>query len=476
MTTAAALWREGAAEAALALAWKDYDAAPGSRAASVLLARILRENPTLAVAEREAALCALLTNPDVDPAAVSEAGWLLALRGDVLSQDSGFEAMARRVEGSALVLTLLREDIVTVLAAETALTALRRWLLLGGRWSAFPKTAAALIAQAGMNGGAWLFDDKERARFAGDDGIAPAFRRAAQGRPRDFADATTRAVAEQYEAWPYPMWHRVMAGDPLTLAQEVRERDPGGPEAIAEPGEILIAGCGTGRQAAIRARRAPHDKITAIDLSEASLDYARTRCAELGLHGIAFRSLDLHEAGSLGRKFDVVECTGVLHHLPDPEKGWAALAGVLKPGGAMHIMVYSRIARLRVAARRRYLSDLESRPIDDDVLREARRRMMALPAAAMPRGREFSALAHVHDLLLHRHEDPFDIARIRRGLDALGLRLIRFELPRQRDRVAYRAANPQDPLQRDFDAWSAFERDRPTVFAGMYDFWCRKPL
>jgi hypothetical protein len=39
---------------------------------------------------------------------------------------------------------------------------------------------------------------------------------------------------------------------------------------------------------------------------------------------------------------------------------------------------------------------------------------------------DFATLSGTYDLLLHRHEDPFDIPRIERALDRFGLRLLLF--------------------------------------------------
>jgi hypothetical protein len=47
----------------------------------------------------------------------------------------------------------------------------------------------------------------------------------------------------------------------------------------------------------------------------------------------------------LGRQYDKVVCTGVLHHLKDPDAGLRALRGVLRPGGAMVLMVYGTYGR-----------------------------------------------------------------------------------------------------------------------------------
>jgi SAM-dependent methyltransferase len=186
--------------------------------------------------------------------------------------------------------------------------------------------------------------------------------------------------------------------------------------------------------------------------------------------------LDLHDVAALRRRFDFISCVGVLHHLPDPEKGWAALVDVLKPGGVMQVMLYSAAARLRMQALRAAFCDLLQHPISDDLLREARRRAVARNAKGMVGSSDFFTLAGVHDLLLHRHEDPFDVRRIGRAIDALDLELLAFRLPNRHRRARYRADHPHDPLFRDRAAWEALEKAEPTLFSGMHEFWCRKPV
>jgi hypothetical protein len=44
----------------------------------------------------------------------------------------------------------------------------------------------------------------------------------------------------------------------------------------------------------------------------------------------------------------MIVCTGVLHHLADPDAGLRALASVLKPEGAMYLMVYAPYGRTGV--------------------------------------------------------------------------------------------------------------------------------
>lgn len=477
LETAEAFWKAGAIPDALREVLAAHDASPGV-AEKIFLARIYRDAADLLTADRTELLTELLTQPQIDPAAVSGAGWRYLTRETDLLRVPPQE-MAPRVEADAMVLTLLREDVLAHIEGENAFTALRRWLLLTGRDAEFPRLRAALIAQASLNGGAWIFGEDEAARLAGAGDFAPAYLPAARhrARARDIADPVTRAVAEQYEAWPYPVWTRVLQGKTRSIAERLHSFDPEGPDVLADPAQVLVAGCGTGRQVAVWAQRSPGDHFTCIDISQASLAHGEERCVALGITNVTFKLLDLHDVATLGRSFDVVLCTGVLHHLPDPEAGWAALAGVLKPGGMMHIMVYSRVARMRLAALRATLGDILKGPMSDDTLREIRRRVLALPQArALLRGRDFHSLAGVHDLLAHRHEDLFDQARIKRGIERLGLQLVRFELPRQAHRARYARENPGDPLQRDFAAWMQLERNEPSLFIAMYDFWCRKPV
>ena len=467
-----ALWAEGQTGRALAAAWRACDADPDDRGTKILLARILAAHPLAATWDRARDLHRLLNDPDIDPGTVAPAGWSLLLRGGNFFRPD-VAATAARLEQSAFARDLLKATYVTSIEVERALTRVRRWLLLSRRSDEFPLSTEALIAQAAHNCGAWIFDDEERAAVEGDDvPVALAYRPSSPvpGRAGAFEDEVTRAVAEQYEGWPYPVWTRVMA-EAVSFRDTIRSIDPGVNDPASDP-DILIAGCGTGHEAALIALQCPAAKIAAIDISAASLRYARARCTEMGLGNIEFGQLDLHLASKLGRGFDIVVCSGVLHHLPSPERGWAALCDVLKPGGLMKVMLYSKTARENVRIARAAIADLSGTAVTDDLLRAVRRRL--IDTSQYPKSRDFFTLPGVHDLLLHRHEDLFDVPRIERTLAALGLELMGFCLSNPRNEVLYARENPHDPLRRDFAAWAALEERKPAVFGGMYEFWCRK--
>lgn len=435
--------------------------------------------------DKKSDLLQLLQDREIAPQYISAAGWVLIVRDaswEAASNNGEFDTLAARLNDDELGLALLRETPVFCRDAERALTQVRRWLLFSGQWQRYRRLVDALAVQAVLNGGAWPFDEAERALLDQASGVPivaayPHARVSALTPHSDVVDPVTRGVAEDYERWPWPVWHRVMVQKRKRLPEVIRALDPDGPDCLPVDVKILIAGCGTGEDAVTVALEYPDAAITAIDISETSLRYAHQQSAALGVRGIRFLKLDLHNISELHERFDVIYCCGVLHHLPNPERGWAALATVLRPGGVMRIMLYSRIGRLWIAAARTLIRDLAPEPVNDDLLRRVRQRFMDRSDLRLAQyvidSEGFSTLAGTHDLLLQRHEDSFDISRISRALRHLELRLLSFFLPTPDARARYDAMFPHDPMHRNAESWAEFEKSEPSVFGEMYDFWCR---
>jgi SAM-dependent methyltransferase len=159
-------------------------------------------------------------------------------------------------------------------------------------------------------------------------------------------------VARQYEAFAYP--------EPFAdLAEEIAKGyfqigDPSlyGPVLWprGKPGRrlrILVAGCGT-VQAAYAAFANPEDEVVGVDLSEASLAHERYLQDRHGLNNLKLFRGDILDVRALGRAFDVILCTGVLHHMADPGAGLAALRDVLAPDGVIVVMVFGATVRTGV--------------------------------------------------------------------------------------------------------------------------------
>ena len=85
-----------------------------------------------------------------------------------------------------------------------------------------------------------------------------------------------------------------------------------------------------------------------FDVSDSSLGHEAYLKQKHRLDNLELLHMSLGEIGSLGRTFDLIVCTGVLHHLPDPEAGLRCLRDVLKPHGVISIMLYGYFPRVGV--------------------------------------------------------------------------------------------------------------------------------
>ena len=111
--------------------------------------------------------------------------------------------------------------------------------------------------------------------------------------------------------------------------------------------DVLVAGCGTW-QAAKYALTHPAARVVAIDVSTTSLEHTQKLKEKYNLANLEARELPIESAGELDQQFDHVICTGVLHHLADPDVGLRALRSVLKRDGTMYLMVYAPYGRTGV--------------------------------------------------------------------------------------------------------------------------------
>jgi len=108
--------------------------------------------------------------------------------------------------------------------------------------------------------------------------------------------------------------------------------------AYPDGAEVLEVGCGTGAQTVALARRSPRARLTAVELSEASLAQAARRVAEAGLAGVRLMQADLHALPFPPAAFDHLFLCFVLEHLPDPGLALAALRPLLRPGGTVTVI------------------------------------------------------------------------------------------------------------------------------------------
>lgn len=78
---------------------------------------------------------------------------------------------------------------------------------------------------------------------------------------------------------------------------------------------VLDVGCNAGFFSFVAADRGARD-IVALDYNEGYVEQAKF-CNEVRGDNIDFRVGNVHDIGSLGRKFDITLCIGLLYHVPD---------------------------------------------------------------------------------------------------------------------------------------------------------------
>ncbi|MFC3674186.1 methyltransferase domain-containing protein [Ferrovibrio xuzhouensis] len=290
-------------------------------------------------------------------------------------------------------------------------------------------------------------------------------------------DAVSRNVQEMYEESPFPRWHQPILGTPLTVPVRLRAALPLQtiPALTAQELDILVAGCGTGLHAILAATSYQSARVQAIDLSRTSLAYASRKAAEIGIRNVDFAQADILRIGEIGRRFDVIESFGVLHHLRDPAAGLAQLVRLLKPDGYMMLGLYSELGRRDVVAARELIARHGFSDSPDDVRRfrsEVWRLDPAL-AARLAKSSAFHALSDLRDLVFHRQEHRYTPQQLRRLIDGAGLEFLGFEFTSPQPLHQYRQSFPADATATDLDNWAIMETGNPDLFANCYRFWVR---
>ena len=233
----------------------------------------------------------------------------------------------------------------------------------------------------------------------------------------------------QYEAYPYPdrdpadETKRLITGSP-SIPTEMDHHLWGGARNWCKPLKALVAGGGTGdgmiQLAQMLTDAGRPYAITYLDLSVAAREIAEQRAKIRGLQGITFHTGSLLDAAQYGA-FDYIDCCGVLHHLPEPQDGFDALASALAPGGGIGLMVYAPLGRSGVYPLQAAFAALSLGLSPQDRLHQAKAIFAKLPA-----GHPFRSNPHLvdhkasdagfYDLLLHSSDRPFTITELSQAL------------------------------------------------------------
>jgi SAM-dependent methyltransferase len=220
-------------------------------------------------------------------------------------------------------------------------------------------------------------------------------------------EGQTDVVRRFYDAAPFPGYP---PNDSLTWLRARAERSAFACVLDASiPGDATIAevGCGTGQTSLYLARA--DRTVVGLDLSRGALALGASAARRYGVERLGFVECDLAQLPLQDAAFDLVYCSGVLHHTPDPAASFASIAKAVKPGGHVIVGLYNRYARIPLRLRRLVARLTGFRWIPfDPVLRDRK---------AEPERRE----AWLRDQYRHPEEHSHSVAEVRRWFRASGI-------------------------------------------------------
>jgi len=292
-------------------------------------------------------------------------------------------------------------------------------------------------------------------------------------------DSTSIQVESQYEDNPFPRWKNANEAKELKFSGIKvinAETSPNvvDPEGLPDKLNILIAGCGTGKQI-FHAQRYNNSKITAIDLSASSLAYAQRQINQSNINNVTLYKMDLLDLSLLQTKFDVIECVGVLHHMSDPLKGLKSLLKVSNQKCYLKLGLYSEIANDDVIRSCKYIKENKLKPTKKDInkFREDVLSRDFLDISDAARRHSFYTLSECRDFYFHYQAHRYNLRKLEQILILNQLKFEGFLLPKS-IKSLYKTHFLEDKAQTNLKNWAKFEEKYPYIFRDKYQFWVSK--
>jgi SAM-dependent methyltransferase len=235
-------------------------------------------------------------------------------------------------------------------------------------------------------------------------------------------------VRDFYDRYPYPppvdnlekyqrQWQ-----DPQRRRADFHLFWPGRP--YREDQSILIAGCGTS-QAAKHALRWPAAQVTGIDCSETSVRRTEELKKKYSLKNLQVHRVAIERVDDLAMTFDQIVCTGVLHHLADPDVGLGALRSVLKQDGAMQLMVYAPYGRAGIYMLQDFCRRIGIKATDADIHDLIGALSVLSPGhpleTLLKQAPDFRNEAALADALLHPQDRAYSVPQLFDFIEKAGL-------------------------------------------------------
>jgi len=162
--------------------------------------------------------------------------------------------------------------------------------------------------------------------------------------------------------------------------------------------------------------RWPAAQVTGIDFSATSVRCTEELKRKYSLDNLQVRQLPIERVNVLGTSFDQIVCTGVLHHLADPEAGLKSLHGALKPDGALHLMLYAPYGRTGIYMLQEFCRRVGVQASDEGI-RDLITALKALPPGhplenLLRQAPDFRQEAALADALLHPQDRAYSVPQL----------------------------------------------------------------
>jgi len=295
-------------------------------------------------------------------------------------------------------------------------------------------------------------------------------------------DAASLEVQLINEEAPYPRWFNLNQNTTSgTYIKYFNREFPFAKSNISaeEKLNVLVAGCGTGKNSILVAQQFDNSDVLAVDISLSSLAYASRMSEKLGVNNIKYAQADILGLKNYSGTFHHIDCFGVLHHFQDPGKALEYLVAALLPGGTISLGLYSAMARQFIDKLRQFVKE-GAYPESIEGVQRARRDIFEhqnnKELIAATKFDDFYTTSECRYLLFSAQDNCFTVPLVRIMLERCQLNFLAFIFNDKRVLVKYGQRFPEDTNKNSLSNWEIFESENPDTFKECYDFWCQKAL
>ena len=286
-------------------------------------------------------------------------------------------------------------------------------------------------------------------------------------------------VQSQYEEYPYPRWGGEEMDSfemPNYMSRIQQDIFPNHLPKKKDISSILIAGCGTGYQAIAAAKTDKNAIIYAMDISKTSLSYGMRQAKEYGINNIEWIHGDILSIKNIDKNFDLIESTGVLHHMEDPQLAFNILTEKLNKDGYFKLALYAKKYRELLIPEKSLIKELKLKPNTEDVRKarqEIKKRALNKLTPRCFNLHDFYSTSEFIDLLMHQQELSFSMSELK-NLFIDNYTFLGFVMSNLNIKANYSKKFPNDKKMINLNNWDKFEEEKPELFRAMYQLWLQK--